>query len=120
VLIADDHPPTRADLREVLERGGFEVCAEAATADAAVEVAAATHPHIRLLHIRMPGNGISAVAKIIDAAPETMVVMLTVSRQESDVFDALQAGAVGFLPKETTPQRLTAVKGALTRFPCDQ
>lgn len=114
VVIADDHPPTRVDIREVLEQGGFEVCAEVGTADAAVEAAIAHRPDVCLLDIRMPGNGISAVARITEEVPATLVIMLTVSREETDLFDAIRAGAVGYLPKETNPQRLAAVlKGVL-------
>lgn len=115
IVIADDHPPTRADIREILEQGGFEVCAEVGTAEGAVEAAIAHRPDVCLLDIRMPGNGISAVARITEELPDTLIVMLTVSREDKDLFDAIRAGAVGYLPKETNPQRLVAVLRGVLR-----
>jgi DNA-binding NarL/FixJ family response regulator len=115
IIIADDHPPTRADIREILEQGGFEVCAEVGTAEGAVEAAIAHRPDVCLLDIRMPGNGISAVARITEELPDTLIIMLTVSREETDLFDAIRAGAVGYLPKETNPQRLVAVLRGVLR-----
>ncbi len=56
VLVADDHAPTRALVREALERGGFEVTAESADAAGAVEAARRTSPQVALLDIRTPGN----------------------------------------------------------------
>jgi DNA-binding NarL/FixJ family response regulator len=100
VLLADDHARTRAMVRNALERtGDFHVCGEAADADAAVEGARRTRPDVCLLDINMPGNGISAAAQITGALPDTSVVMLTVSRQDDDLFDALRAGASGYLLK---------------------
>src|ERR1700722_1800046 len=56
-------------------------------------------PDVCLLDINMPGNGISAAAEITTALPGTAVVMLTVSRHDEDLFDALRAGASGYLLK---------------------
>ncbi|HEX4325067.1 MAG TPA: response regulator [Gaiellaceae bacterium] len=61
VLIADDHAPTRDDVRRALTKGGIEVCAEAADAAHAVQRALETKPDICLLDLRMPGSGVSAV-----------------------------------------------------------
>jgi DNA-binding NarL/FixJ family response regulator len=114
VLIADDHPPTRAGVRSVLEANGFDVCAEAATAEEAVLAALREVPDICLLDIHMPGNGIAAAAAITDAHPHVAVVMLTVSDGDDDLFDALLAGAVGYLLKDTNPLRLPdALRGLL-------
>ncbi len=100
VLIADDHIRTRAEVRRVLEESsGFEVCADVADAQAAVEAARREKPDICLLDIRMPGNGIAATAQIKAELPETAIVMLTVSRADDDLFDALRAGAKGYLLK---------------------
>lgn len=100
VLVADDHPPTRAGVRVALEGQGFEVCAEAATAGEAVAAAVREQPAICLLDIRMPGSGIAAAASISDLVPDAAVVMLTVSRDDDDLFDALRAGASGYLLKD--------------------
>jgi two-component system NarL family response regulator len=107
VLIADDHPPTRADLREALEEDGrFTVCAEAADAAGAIEAAIREHPDLCVVDVRMPGGGVSAVWEIAARLPETKVVMLTVSADDSDLFAALRAGAAGYLLKETDATRL--------------
>jgi DNA-binding NarL/FixJ family response regulator len=114
VLIADDHPPTRAGVRAALERDGFVVCAEVSTAQEAVDEALRTAPEICLLDIHMPGSGIAAAATIAEALPQTDVVMLTVSDGNDDLFDALQAGAAGYLLKDTNPARLgPALRGLL-------
>ena len=100
VLLADDHARTRAMVRTALElRGDFKVCAEAADAEAAVLAAQSENPDVCLLDINMPGSGIAAAARITAALPGTAVVMLTVSRQDEDLFDALRAGASGYLLK---------------------
>ena len=96
VLLADDHARTRALVRNALERtGDFHVCVEAADAAGAVEGAKRERPDVCLLDINMPGNGIAAATQISGALPDTSVVMLTVSRQDEDLFDALRAGASG-------------------------
>ena len=114
VLIADDHPPTRAGVRLALERGGFTVCAEAWTADGAIEQAVREEPDVCLLDIHMPGSGIAAAGVIADRVPRTAIVMLTVSQEDEDLFDALKAGAAGYLLKTTNPDRLpNALHGVL-------
>jgi DNA-binding NarL/FixJ family response regulator len=114
VLIADDHPPTRAGVRIALEAGGFFVCAEAADAPGAVAAARRERPDVCLLDINMPGNGIQAAEDISHELPETAVVMLTVSRTDADLFDALRAGASGYLLKDIDPARLPiALHGVL-------
>ena len=108
VLIADDHAPTRADMREALERSGrFTVCAEAADGAAAVEAAVRERPDLCLLDIRMPGSsGIAATREITTRLPGTKVVMLTVSLDDDDLLNALRGGAVGYLLKDIDPDRL--------------
>lgn len=114
VLVADDHPPTRAGVRAALEAGGFTVCAEAADAESAVEAALQFRPAVCLLDIHMPGNGIAAAEQITRRVPEAAVVMLTVSQDDEDLFDALEAGAIGYLLKDTHPLRLPdALRGAM-------
>jgi DNA-binding NarL/FixJ family response regulator len=106
VLVADDHPPTRAGVRAALERAAFSVCAEAADAPAAVEAARRERPDVCLLDIHMPGDGIRAAETIARELPETAVVMLTVSRADEDLFAALRVGASGYLLKDIDPGRL--------------
>jgi DNA-binding NarL/FixJ family response regulator len=114
VLIADDHPPARAGVRVALEAGGFEVCAEAGDAAGAIAAAARELPDVCLLDIHMPGDGIQAAEAITHELPATAVVMLTVSREDTDLFDALRAGASGYLLKDIDPARLPlALHGVL-------
>lgn len=114
VLIADDHPLIRVGVRGALQRGGWIVCAEATDAAGAVEAAVREQPDACLLDIRMPGGGIEAAAEIARRVPRTAIVMLTVSRDDGDLLDALRAGAVGYLLKDTDPDRLPlALRGVL-------
>ena len=107
VLVADDHDPTRYDVRTALEEDRrFSVCAEAADAPTAVEAAVRERPDLCLLDIRMPGGGVAATWEISARLPETKVVMLTVSQDDRDLFAALRAGASGYLLKEMNPGEL--------------
>ncbi|MDX6669065.1 MAG: hypothetical protein QOK04_2445 [Solirubrobacteraceae bacterium] len=115
VLLADDHPPTRAGIRRSLEAHEFTICAEAADAESAVQAAVDERPDMCLLEVRMPaGGGIRAAAEISELVPSTAIVMLTASLDEADLFDALRAGADGYLLKDTDPARLPfALRGVL-------
>ena len=114
VLIADDHPPTRAGVKAALEKDGFVVCAQAADARAAIEAARSERPDVCLLDIHMPGDGIHAAETISRELPDAAVVMLTVSRTDADLFNALRAGASGYLLKDIDPVRLPlALRGVL-------
>jgi len=105
VLVADDHPLTRLGIRHALG-DGFEVCAEADDAEAAVEAALREQPDICLLDVGMPGNGISAAARIAALLPRAAVVMISAARDDDTLLAALRAGAVGYLPKEMAFTRL--------------
>jgi len=107
VLIADDHAPTRADLREAVEQDDrFCVVAEAADGAGAVEAALRERPDLCLLDIRMPGSGIAVTREITSRLPGTKVVMITVSLDDDDLLDALRAGASGYLLKDSDLDRL--------------
>jgi DNA-binding NarL/FixJ family response regulator len=109
VLIADDHAPTRDDVRRALEsEPGFEVCASAADAAEAVQAAVRGRPDVCLLDIRMPGGGLAAAWEIAARLPRAKIVMLTVSDEDSDLFAALRAGADGYLLKTMSLRRLPA------------
>jgi DNA-binding NarL/FixJ family response regulator len=114
VMIADDHAATRAGARVSVEEGGFEVCGEAANAQDAIDLALQERPDACLLDVRMPGDGIRAATEISEALPDCAVVMLTVSRNDSDLFHSLRAGAAGYLLKDTDPSRLPdALRGVI-------
>jgi DNA-binding NarL/FixJ family response regulator len=115
VVVADDHPALRQSVRMGLESNGFEVCAEASNAAGAVEAALRERPDVCLIDIHMPGSGIAAAGRITLELPDTAVVMLTVSRNDADLFDSLRAGASGYLLKDMDPARLPdALKGVLS------
>jgi len=112
-LIADDHAPTRAGVRGALVEGGFAVVAEASDAYAAVDAAVRERPDVCVLDINMPGSGIAAAARITEQLHGTAVVMLTVSRNDEDLFASLRAGARGYLLKDMDPGRLAAALGGV-------
>jgi two-component system NarL family response regulator len=102
VLICDDHALFRRGLVMVLEEeDDIEVVAEAANGAEAVELARALAPDVVLMDVRMPElDGISATRTILEAIPNANVIMLTVSDEEDDLFEAMKAGAAGYLLKE--------------------
>ena len=114
VLVADNQAPTRAGVRASLDAVEFDVIAEASNAKDAVELAVLLSPDLCLLDIHMPGSGISAAEKISRELSDCAVVMLTYSRDDDDLFDALRAGARGYLLKDMDPDRLgPALRGVL-------
>jgi DNA-binding NarL/FixJ family response regulator len=107
VLIADDHAPTRQDIKTIIEADPrFEVVAEAADASSAVQGAITEGPDLCLLDINMPGNGTAAAWEISSRLPDAKIVMLTVSHDDRDLFASLRAGASGYLLKDIDPDRL--------------
>lgn len=107
MLIADDHEPTRDDVRRALEGDEmFDICAVVADAAQAVRAAVCEQPDVCLLDVRMPGSGVAAAWEIAARLPDTKIVMLTVSDDDADLFAALRAGADGYLLKTMNLKRL--------------
>lgn len=107
VLLADDHVPTRDDVRQALEADArFVVCAEAGDAPVAIEAAVRESPDVCVLDVRMPGGGVAAAWEISARLPQTKIVMLTVSSDDTDLFASLRAGAAGYLLKDMDPAEL--------------
>ncbi len=103
LLIVDDHDLFRTGLRNVLEDRGMSVAAEATSGEDAVEAATRLAPDVVLMDLRMPGmGGLEATRRIIAAAPRTRVLVLTVSDSDSDVIEAILAGACGYLVKDSS------------------
>jgi two-component system NarL family response regulator len=101
VLVADDHSPTREDVRAAVDADPrFKVVALAGDAADAVSAAMRERPDVALLDMRMPGSGAAAAWEITARLPGTRAVMLTVSRSDDDLFAALRAGASGYLLKD--------------------
>jgi DNA-binding NarL/FixJ family response regulator len=116
VLIVDDHDLFRTGLRNLLEEQGVQVVGEAASGAEAVQIVRELAPDVVVMDLNMPGmGGIDATRHITSIAPLTRVVMLTISDQDSDVMDAIFAGACGYLLKDSSIQDLMAGIQAASR-----
>ncbi len=109
VLIADDHDLFRTGLRNLLEEQDVVIVGEAATGTEAVKIVREVAPDVVVMDMNMPGmGGVEATRHITAIAPLTRVVMLTISDGDSDVMDAILAGACGYLLKDSSIQELMA------------
>ncbi|TFV89633.1 response regulator transcription factor [Blastococcus sp. CT_GayMR16] len=108
VLLADDQTLVRAGFRKLLEsEPDVDVVAEAADGLEALQAAHRFRPDVVLMDIRMPRlDGLAATARLVAALPATRVVVLTTFDLDEYVFDALRAGASGFLLKDAPPEEL--------------
>lgn len=115
ILLVDDQPLFRAGLKVVLAaQPDFEVVGEAGNGFEAVQCAAALHPDVVLMDLRMPElNGVQATRRIRHNHPAAQVLVLTTFDDDEDVFEALRAGALGYLLKDAPPEQLhEAVRAA--------
>jgi DNA-binding NarL/FixJ family response regulator len=113
VLIADDQALVRGGFRMILEHeADIEVVGEAATGREAVEQARLRKPDVVLMDVRMPGmNGIDATRELLGKAGAPRVLMLTTFDLDEYVYEAMRAGASGFMLKNAPPEELaTAVR----------
>jgi DNA-binding NarL/FixJ family response regulator len=118
VLLADDQAVVLAGLRKIFEADpDLEVVAAVEDGLGAVEAAARVHPDVAVMDIRMPNvDGIEATRRILAAVdPPPRVLMLTTFGLDEYVFDALRAGAAGFLLKDSPPEQLIAAVHTLAR-----
>jgi DNA-binding NarL/FixJ family response regulator len=102
ILVVDDHEVVRIGLRSLLNnQPDFIVVDEATTASEAVEKAARHHPDVVVMDIRLPGkSGVEACRQIKEQTPETEVIMLTSYAEDEILFDAISAGAAGYVLKQ--------------------
>jgi AmiR/NasT family two-component response regulator len=116
ILVAEDETIIRLDLKELLERAGFEVCAEARDGIEAVELASSERPDLAVLDVKMPRlDGIEAARRILEERP-IPIVMLTAYGQDELVSRALEAGVFGYLVKPFREQDLLpAIRTAKAR-----
>jgi len=114
VVVADDQQLVRTGFRMILAADGIEVVGEAADGLAAIDVVARTRPDVVLMDIRMPMlDGLEATRRILtgpvrgaDEPPAPRIIILTTFDLDQYVYDALAAGASGFLLKDVTPEHL--------------
>ena len=108
VMIADDQAMVRAGFAALLAaQDDFQVVGQAANGEEAVALATEAHPDVVLMDVRMPVlNGIEATRRIVQADEHVRVVMLTTFDIDEYVFDAIRAGASGFLLKDAPPEQL--------------
>lgn len=111
VLLVDDHTLFRKGLARLLEKEkAFRVVGEAGNGAEAVEKAQALTPDLVLMDIHMPGtDGLQATRAITTALPDTRVVILTISEEDKDLFEAIKSGAHGYLLKTVEPETLYAL-----------
>ena len=107
VLLVDDHDLFRTGLKSLLEEQGVQIVGEAASGQDALRFVRDAAPDVVVMDLNMPGmNGVEATRHIGREAPLTRVVVLTISDQDSDVMDAILAGACGYLLKDASIQDL--------------
>ena len=98
ILLADDHPLFRDGLGSLLGAWGHEIVGQAANGAEAIEAAARLRPDLVLMDVQMPVvSGLEATRAICAAQPDIAIVMLTVSEDEADLFEAIRSGARGYL-----------------------
>jgi len=132
ILIVDDHPLTRDALATLLGQNGFQVVGQAADGYEAIESARQLRPDLVLLDLSMPElDGLGALPRLREAAPECEVVVLTASGTEVNLLGAIRGGAAGYLLKTESPERIVeflngvaegeaALSGAVARRLLDQ
>jgi DNA-binding NarL/FixJ family response regulator len=114
VVIADDHTFYREGLARLLRKFGVDVVGEAPDGEVAVRLVEEESPDVVLLDLRMPGvSGLEAVRRLTEHSAPTRVLVLSVSAEESDVTDAIAAGASGYVLKdEPVEEVIAAIRAA--------
>jgi len=115
IIIADDHPVVRSGLRALLSsQSDFEIAGEANNGEEAAQLAISLIPDLILMDLQMPIlDGIGATKRIRDKLPKANILVLTTYEADADILLALEAGAMGYLLKDTPPEQLfQAVRNA--------
>lgn len=117
LLIVDDHPVVRDGLRGMFTGDpGFEVVGEAADGAEAVALVATVRPDVVLMDLRMPGmNGVTAIGRLARSGSTARVLVLTTYDTDADVLPAIEAGATGYLLKDTPREELVRAVWAAAR-----
>lgn len=109
IMIVDDHSIMREGLKAVLTRqDDFKIIGEASDGTEAVKKAMKLHPDVVIMDVRMPYSGLQATMDIMQALPETKILILTVSDTEADLVESVKAGARGYLLKGMDADELVA------------
>jgi DNA-binding NarL/FixJ family response regulator len=109
VLVVDDHDGFREALSVMLAECGFDVVGRAGDGSTALSLAEALTPDVVVMDVQMPQlDGIETTRQLVEAVPGTAVLVLTVSADETDIVDAMLAGACGYLVKGSPPEALWA------------
>ena len=108
VLLVDDHELVRAGFRRLLEDGDkFEVICESGSGEQAVQDFNKHHPDVVVMDISMPGiGGVGAIERIIAREPRAKILVLSVHEDSVFTTRAMQAGALGFIPKRSAPEEM--------------
>jgi DNA-binding NarL/FixJ family response regulator len=107
VVLVDDHDLFRGGLRDLLAAEGLAVVGEASSGEDGVRLAGTEAPDVIVMDLNMPGiSGVEATRKILEQAPLARVIALTISAEDSDVLDAMMAGACGYLLKDASVEEL--------------
>jgi DNA-binding NarL/FixJ family response regulator len=116
VLLADDHPLFRDGIASLLASKDYQVIGQAGNGAEAVKMAKALRPDLILMDIRMPGlNGLAATRLIKASQPDMRIVILTVSDEDSDLFEAIKSGAAGYLQKSLDSDQFFGLLEAVMR-----
>jgi DNA-binding NarL/FixJ family response regulator len=119
VMVVDDHPIWREGVARDLTERGLDVVATAPDADAAVRIARAVRPRVVLMDLNLgEKSGVAAIEGILEALPETRILVLSASGEHADVLEAVKAGAAGYLVKSASAEELlAAVQRTADGFP---
>jgi DNA-binding NarL/FixJ family response regulator len=115
VLVVAAHPATRAGMRALVERSGFEVCGEAASGESAARMALRKRPELCIVHDNLPGGGIPALGLLKIRVPATAAVLFAPRADPDELIDALRAGASGYVLETTDAEGIGRALHAVRR-----
>ena len=107
VMLVDDHALVRSAVRQALTADDVEVVGEATSGAEALLMAPQLRPDVMLLDLRMPGmDGLHVLRELAPRLPHTKIVMLSISEERRDLYEAMRSGAAGYLTKDLSPDAL--------------
>ena len=115
-MLVEDHPLFRRGIRELLTDHGVMVVGEAGNGELALSIIPRLRPDVVLMDLSMPGiDGVETTRRLRDVMPEAQVLVMTASSEETDVVDAIMAGASGYLLKEAAVEEILSAVTAAAR-----